>query len=73
MFSRGDFLLMDNYTLAVLRSQGGRVREVWYENNNYRIQVWNVEIRREEGGERGEGAHLVSQAGEVGVQHSALL
>ena len=41
---------MDNYTLAVLKSQGGREREVCYENNNYRIQVWNVE--REKGGER---------------------
>ena len=44
---------MDNYTLAVLRSQGGRVREVCYENNNYRIQVWNVEISRQEREGRG--------------------
>ena len=44
---------MDNYTLAVPRSQGGRLREVCYENNNYRIQVWNVEIRREGGREGG--------------------
>ena len=51
-YSRGYYLLMDNYTFAVLRSQGGRARKVCYENNNYRIQVWNVEIRREEGGER---------------------
>ena len=43
---------MDNYTLAVLSSQGERVREVCYENNNYRSQVWNVGIRREERGER---------------------
>ena len=75
---------MDNYTLAVPRSQGGRLREVCYENNNYRIQVWNVEIRRERGR---EGAHLawggwwkvevvvgrVSTVTTVSVQHYGLL
>ena len=57
---------MDNYTFAVLRSQGGESRRVCYENNNYRIQVWNVGIRREQGGEREggreEGAHLAYQS-----------
>ena len=43
------------------------MREVCYENNNYRIQVWNVEIRREEGGEREHTWYpLSTQAGEVG-------
>ena len=34
---------------------GGERRRVCYENNNYRIQVWNVGIRREQGGEREGG------------------